>query len=108
MLEFKSVQQAEEEIFGDVLSDGIREAQHRKNISDMRFYRWYLENGNGDESWPEMLKGLIAYMNNMEERAQTEELDEIDSETLKSWQVLIEEGPYGLALSQFNEEEPSE
>lgn len=109
MLEFKSVYSAEEAIFGDRLSDGIREAQHRKNISDLRFYKWYLENRGTDESWSELLQGLVAYMNDMEERAKTEELDDIDSETLKSWRILLEEGPMGLAFSQFNEEEePSE
>lgn len=107
MLEFKSVYSAEEAIFGDRLSDGIREAQHRKNISDLRFYKWYLENRGADESWSEMLQGLVAYMNDMEEREKTEELDDIDSETLKGWKILLEEGPMGLALSQFNEKDES-
>jgi hypothetical protein len=109
MLEFKSVYSAEEAIFGERLSDGIREAQHRKNISDLRFYKWYLENRGTDESWSEMLQGLVAYMNDMERRAETEELDDIDSDTLNGWKILLEKGPMGLALSQFNEEEePSE
>lgn len=107
MLEFKSVYSAEEAIFGERLSDGIREAQHRKNISDLRFYKWYLENRGTDESWSELLQGLVAYMNDMERRAETEELDDIDSDTLNSWKILLEEGPMGLALSQFNEEEES-
>lgn len=107
MLEFKSVYSAEEAIFGERLSDGIREAQHRKNISDLRFYKWYLENRGTDESWSEMLQGLVSYMNDMEERAKTEELDDIDSETLKGWKILLEEGPMSLAFSQFNEEDES-
>lgn len=105
MLEFKSVYSAEEAIFGERLSDGIREAQHRKNISDLRFYKWYLENRGTDESWSELLQGLVAYMNDMEERAKTEELDDIDSETLEAWKTLLAEGPMGLAFSQFNKED---
>lgn len=108
MLEFKSVYSAEEAIFGERLSDGIREAQHRKNISDLRFYKWYLENRGTDESWSEMLQGLVAYMNDMERRSKTEELDDIDSDTLEAWKTLLEKGPMGLAFSQFNDEEPSE
>lgn len=107
MLEFKSVYSAEEAIFGERLSDGIREAQHRKNISDLRFYKWYLENRSADESWSEMLQGLVAYMNDMEERAKTEELDDIDAETLKNWRILLEEGPMGLAFSRFDDEDES-
>ena len=108
MLEFKSVYSAEEAIFGERLSDGIREAQHQKNISDLRFYKWYLENRRADESWSEMLKGLVAYMNDMEERAKTEELDDIDSETLEAWKTLLAEGPIGLTIGQFDEDEEDE
>lgn len=105
MVEFKSVYSAEEELFGDRLSDENREALRRKNVSDLRFYKWYLENRSADESWSEMLQGLVAYMNNMEEREKVEELDDIDAETLKNWRILLKEGLMGLAFSQFNDEE---
>ncbi|MBR5298977.1 MAG: hypothetical protein IKU36_01865 [Bacteroidales bacterium] len=73
----------------------------------MRFYKWYLENRGADESWSEMLQGLVAYMNDMEERAKTEELDDIDSDTLEAWKTLLAEGPMGLAFSRFNAEDES-
>ena len=85
----EKVEKIERQIFGEVLDDDVREAALTKNISDLRFYKWYLEHKGPDESWEVMLEAVPEYMNLMERRANAgEELDEIDQITLEGWKAL--------------------
>ncbi len=97
----RRVEEIEREFFGEVLDDEVREAAMIKNITDLRFYKWYIEHYAADESWEAMLQACAVYMNELEHRAETEDLDKPDQIALEGWRAL-RSGAFRI------DEEPSE